>query len=236
MTREPRISVLKLAEYLEATPARREEIVRDQLKRTGFKARRHREARTAIKEFLEGGPFALRDLLDRMDRLQAAHPEGTWEVQERDNAVEAIRSFLRFREKIAIGDGTMKAKRRTVRHAGLWISMSPDLIVRRRQDLAIGSLKLNLTKSKLLSDTGGTIVADLLHLHASSLFSGTQYRADASLCQVVDVFAQRVFRPSDDPAAALEGLVAWCDDICRTWRRLEEQIVDVGLPLPASPS
>src|SRR5665647_1822012 len=89
----PRISVNKLAEYMEANPMRRRRIVFDAKYPQKFIVIRYKDARDAIKQYLENG-YGEDYILDVIRQLEEREPETPFQEQDLKLSIEVLELFL----------------------------------------------------------------------------------------------------------------------------------------------
>ncbi len=90
---KPRISVNKLAEYLEANPERRKRIVHDAKYPAEFVTTRYREAREIIKNYIMGKADE-DEVLAKIDGFNDAVAGSEWQEQDNNLSAEALEQLL----------------------------------------------------------------------------------------------------------------------------------------------
>jgi len=220
---KPRISVNKLAEYLEAIPTRRKKIVEDAKYPEKFIVTRYKDARDIITGFLSG-EMDEDAVLESIDSLN--DKESETEFQEQDNrlSAESLDSLLETNISI-LEDCTVEpfdGDNELVEISGVDISVNPDLIVTKmvNDELHFGAIKLHISKTNNLSDESQKIVAVLLYLFADKFIKGAGDKASLKLCFSFDVFKQSLESCPTSFKHRLKKIEAACEEIALWWDKL----------------
>ena len=137
----PKISLNKLGEYLDATPARRRQIVKEQKEPQPYVAARYKDAREAIVEYIESGMNDEEKLLDVINKLKSDISGSEFYIQDKQASAQAIEDFLDTSEQIDI-DGLSahafeKKENSIMLVSGVNISIRPDIILKDKKSSEI---------------------------------------------------------------------------------------------------
>lgn len=225
---EPKISLNKLGEYLEATPARRRRIILDQLNPEAYKGARYSDAREAITSYLADGRADEQQLIDEIDRLRKLPPEGPMVTQDRQLSADAIENFLDIADQVGEEGYNLEKRAGNERHrlniAGVDVSIRPDLYIKDDNDLVAGAIKLYFTKGYPLSKVTAEYVASCLRAYMEETFGANQI--DHRLCTVVDVPVGSVTQAPKAMIKRMKDITAACEEIGARWRDFEQKAVE----------
>ena len=218
---EPKISVNKLGEYMDATASRRKQILRDQKAPQAFKAARYKDARETIVQHLEQGMADDSAAMQRAEELRNDHSGSDFAAQDRQLSAKAIEDFLPLAEEIEIEGLSVQSGAQFANYSmdfgGTKVSMRPDAIL---TDSAtgnvIGCVKLNFSMSAPLQNKAAEYVATALRAHLENNLSSPEH-VDPSLCYVVDVPTGSVTCAPKANKKRLSDLVAAGEEIAARW-------------------
>jgi hypothetical protein len=221
MSEGPRISIIKLGEYMTATAARRRQIIRDQKTPPVFKAARYRPAREAIVDYLEGGMADDGPTLARAAELRADMSGSDFVVQDRLLSAEAIEDFLPIAEELEIDALSVESgyafASETLNFGGTLVSMRPDAILKDRETgEVVGCVKLNFSKSAPIQELVGAYVATALRAYLEENAKGVK-RISPSRCYVVDVPTGTISFAPNANKRRLGDLTAAGEEIAARW-------------------
>ena len=221
--KKPRISVNKLAEYLEAISTRRRKIVEDAKYPEKFIVTRYKDARGVINNFLSNN-IDEEFVLDTI--IEFENKESDTEFQEQDNRLsgESLESILEA--DISLLDGcevsTYEDKNELIEISGVDISVNPDLLVTKIVDgvRAIGAMKLHISKTNQLSDESQKVVAVMLYLYVGKFIIGKGEAENPKLCLSFDVFKQCIECCPTSYKHRIKKIEAACEEIGLWWDKL----------------
>jgi hypothetical protein len=218
---DPRISLNKLAEYLDASPARRRKIVRDQKEPKPFIVARYTEAEKAIVDSICAG--TLRPATTAMKALETNAPTTEFAAETAELCWEALDAFVDLWEDGLLDLDGMTATRGNnevpkLDMSGVAVSVRPDILLSRveRGEPVGGAIKLCLSKTNPMEDRPGEYAATILRKFLES--TQDEVRVDDRLVIVVDVFSKRVFGPPKSYKRRLLDAEAACEEIALRWR------------------
>lgn len=165
--KKPRISVSKLAEYMTATPARRQTIIREQIVPLPYIAPTYREAQREIDRFLEGGLANGSDFVEAISTIEASQGQTPHRETARRLNLDAMKSFHGMANQVPLSDfRVLPAARHPKSYivGGITVSVRPSVFLRSLANADyIGCVKLNLTKSHTLDAKMAAYFGACLH-------------------------------------------------------------------------
>lgn len=236
--KEPRISVLKLAEYLVASPIRRRRIIKDQAQPKKKVVAQHRRSRGRIVRLLRKREVTEQNLLSLSEEMSKVVPSSEWDRVDLQNAVQGVDHFRSLVGSLDMGDRVIRQRRRSLPLlvSGVSVSVEPSMIFQKDTGAvrAIGALKLSFVKSWRLDAKAGEYGATILRMFLEDRLEGTVARVDPQLCQVVDVFGEQVFIAPKAFKRRMDEVRSACEEIADAWSRYEQvtEVSRVGESLP----
>ncbi len=216
---QPRISVLKLAEYMGASTLRRRQIVRDQYDPPDQIVPQYRRVRSAVAAFLTRGARDLGILETAHQRLGRQEGATEWAESDRVNSMMALEHFTRVAEQVRLGDGIFERGLRSDAFflGPVKVSVVPSVILLQEgRGEPLGCIKLALSKNRALDEAEGRTAATLLRYFVDTRGEGYE-KAVPRLCQVVDVFSEQVFAAPQPFKRTTREAQAACDEIGLVW-------------------
>jgi hypothetical protein len=163
----PRISITKLAEYLEALPMRRRKILIDQKYPPDYQTTWYNECFEPIVNFLLDPSHATEPLHRAMAEISSKTAINEKQVIARSNNIEALKHLLNTRNKFPFTGYTLRRLPEQAPHlhvAGVSISVRPELEIlnvgRNDQVVRYGYLKLYINKRPSFSRGDRQICGD----------------------------------------------------------------------------
>lgn len=229
----PQISLIPLAEYLDASAARRWSIIQDHANPPDEVVPQYRRARAAARRYLRSGGQNARILERAIRKLEEAPASSRWHERDLANSVEALRRLPAIRD-LQLGTRVLRTRQRgTMMLGGVRVSVNPTVAV--LDGDRIGAVKLLFRKGRSLSEKEAEYAATLLRVFVQERIQGLPQDVDPQLCQVVDVWRGRVFIAPTAFKRRLAAVLASCAEIARMWPRAEPDArpIDPGhFPVP----
>jgi hypothetical protein len=219
----PRISLNKLGEYLQANPQRRKKIVSDAKNPNPFIVTRYGDAREAIKKY-----FTANFDEEILNASLEAHEtkSTTSEFQEQDQAlsIELLELMLDldlpdlsdFTVSVYNGDNPK------LNISGVDVSVNPDLIIRGnyRGQKIVGAIKLHISKSNQLDEEGAKNVATLLKEFTENHIAADDEKVHLPLCISVDTFGKSIGTAPRSFKRRMTHISSACEEIALWWDTL----------------
>jgi hypothetical protein len=216
--------VNKLGEYMVATPSRRRQILRDQMRPQEVKVVRYKEAARAIAECLaspESGPEVLERHLARLRHWTPGADDSAFEIARVRDCCLAIEHFASLLPTLDLGGLILRrtgpdAEKLT--KAGVRISVRPELVGSRAGKA--GAVKLHLSRTFTLAGEAGAFVGTLLHEYGERHLSSDGPVSPRGF-YVIDVFGKAVYPAPRSFARRRADVEAACEEIASRWATLE---------------
>ncbi|HAH55483.1 MAG TPA: hypothetical protein DCM02_09465 [Flavobacterium sp.] len=210
-----------MAEFINATPARKLRIIKEQKFPSKFIVSRYRIARNNMVSSIRN-QFSETDIISGLERLNGIKPKSDFQTNDVKNSIEALRAFLKLQfpnDFKTIKCEFSKPEAKGFILEGVNIIVSPDIILRGNKNGKpfVGGIKFHISKSKKINEATGKYVA-----HGIKLFlKKTELKSDEIIlpeyCLCVDVFGERVIQsPKKDDEFTI-GLSEACEEIKRLW-------------------
>lgn len=218
---DPKISLNKLAEYLDATPSRRRQIVKDQQNPQPFIAARYNDARERIIGFIEGGMNGEQEMLAAAEDLRQDYNGTDFVRQDRNASADAIEGFLDASDQLGIDDFLAEGIDRSISAimniSGVNISVRPDVILKDKDTGEVkGAIKFHFSRTSPLSAKSREYSATALRVY----LEGEGHRCvDPNKCYVVDVPTQSVSSAPKAFKRKMNDIEAACEEINARWAR-----------------
>ena len=216
---DPRISINKLAEYLGASPARRQTIVRDQKNPSAIKSPYYNDAENAIRSFFaKNKDYAV--LEEAMSELGQRAPQTVLRDQMASKCLDALAAFADTGLDPLNGYtvAVLPRSQPKLLYRNVAVSVRPEVLLKRDNGDAtvVGVLKLYFSKGDPLSDEGGKYVAAACLEHLTQhLSDGGQ--PDHKAVFVLDVLAKKFFQAPRATKKRLRDIEAACGEIAAVW-------------------
>jgi hypothetical protein len=235
MQTEPRISITKLIEYMEALPSRRREIVDNQKNPLANKPKITwcANARKKIIEYFDGGCAdesildneieRLQETIERLDEKDPKKLES--KIKKIQVDIDAINSFKGLPQKLDL-KGVMFSKAsnkpKYLDYSGVHVSVRPEILVKTKTWEYIGCLKLYLTKNHRLEDEDADFLCAVLN-HYTDKYLSPNHSANPKACIVIDVFGGKVFTASKNVPLHAGRIRKSCEEIRQMWTTIPKR-------------
>jgi hypothetical protein len=221
--KNPRISINKLAEYLEANSTRRKQIIYDAKYPQDIKGVRYIAAKEVMCTYLTDhrDKIQLKAAIEKFSKKKATT---TWQIQDRDLSVEMLNTLLTV-DLSSLKDCDLflfdeENKLLTVK--GVAISIYPDIIVKssKKGITQKGVIKLHTSKTYPLNDESKKIVAGMLFTYVSAHLLKTGEVANSKLCISCDLITGSISSAPGSFASRFKRIEAACEEIALRWPTL----------------
>ncbi|MFN8263930.1 MAG: hypothetical protein U0T07_10410 [Chitinophagales bacterium] len=218
----PRISVNKLAEYMDANATRRRKIVFDAKYPQKFIVTRYKEARDTIKQCLENG-YGEDFVLNVIEELEDKECDTEFQKQDVALSIEALELFLDTDiSSLSDFNFTPTFGNELLNISNVDISVNPDLIVSKEISgkKNIGAIKLHLSKNNTLSEESQKIVGAIIYTYTQDFLLKRRDVANPKLCISFDIFKQGIEICPSAYKMRMNRIEAACEEIALWWDRL----------------
>jgi hypothetical protein len=224
---DPRISVNKLSEYLQATAGRRRRLVQEQKTPATFQVNWYAFAQSVIPSFIIGGCSDETILTAEIARLGQITPANEYEESRNRTNGDAITAFLESYDQLGLEDYQFSASHPNPQKllvAGVQISVRPEVHVTatdsRTQNQYLGCLKLYFSKDTPLTDNSGQNTSTLLYQFANAYLTRPNMPAKQKACLTIDVFGQKAFSAPHSTTRRIADITAACQEINLLWQSI----------------
>ena len=217
LTTKPRISVNKLAEYMEANALRRRQIVLQAKDPEPFITHRYSDARRALAAYIIGG-YDENTLATAIAAIQAK-PEGSdWQKDDRKNSITCleIAQDADFPDLTGYDLSSLDVDRAIVELSGVDVSVLPDVLLRHRETGRVGGIKVHIAKTTGLSADGLKNVALVLRRYLIDR-GDSEVMVDPDACFGIDVFSSSYEAAPKSYKRLMSRLEAACEEIRLRW-------------------
>jgi len=218
----PRISVNPLCEYVEATPSRRNSIIKQCKTPATFITKWYNRAEDILSFYLSEIRDDPKQLSIEIDRLRTSG----YQDMERKYAITSafsLRSFLKHELAIRemLRPYTLAMSNNDIKHKfmlkGVQISLRPELILRDADGKQqLGFVKFYFGKEPL-SQNRGELMACLIR-HYFQLEQGFDFNNQQ--CIIIDVYTGKIFQAPKSYKRRVADIEASCQEIADRWDRI----------------
>lgn len=220
--KNPRISVNKLAEYLDANSTRRRKIVFDAKYPSSFVTTRYKDAREIMKEFLLN--HRNEDIvMAGIDTLTGKTPETDFQANDQQLSIDALEKMLET--DLSVLDGCelswYEEPNPLIAIGGVEISVNPDVKIYKNISGInnVGALKLHIIKDSL-SEESQNIVGVMLQDFSIKYFKDNDTVVNPKLCISFDVFGKKLQCCPTGYKLRMNRIEAACEEIALWWDKL----------------
>lgn len=219
---KPKISVNKLAEYHQATPTRRKQIIKNLKEEKDYFKVYYSEVKNSLSGFFRSGYDKAR--LDiAIKRIEAKKGTTEWDNRDNPNSILALKSLKR----IALPDisdydiVTDIEKIANIDLAGVDVSIKPEVYLRNKKTGKIGGIKVHIAKTEgNRLNTIGLEHAAIIMKHGFVEYGYNEKEIDNNACITIDVFQETYGVAPKAYKRSLDSLTASCEEIAARWPTL----------------
>jgi hypothetical protein len=215
----PRLSVNKLAEYMEANPLRRRQIVIDAKNPEPFKVTRYSDARKALRAYIISN-YNDDVLRHGLEYIKGKVPTSDWQRDDQLNSTMALQIALDsdFPNLRGYEPSPLDVDSAIININGLDVSVFPDVLLRHKVNGNVGCIKLHIAKTTSLEDKCLKHVATILQHYLERV--GDPSKVDGEACFAVDVFSGCYEAAPKAYKRVLARIEAACEEVCLRWNAL----------------
>lgn len=219
----PKISVLALAEYLEADIVRRGAIVREARDTNEAAMLRYNRARQRLLQILRSSPPYGVPLADAAERLREQIPSASsdWNVSDLELSAEALDRLRDLLPSMDLADRVVRQRRQIapldIEH--VQVSVAPDLLIRTASDSArLGAIKFRFSSGREMGDVEGDYASTILRYYLREQLSKSSLDVSYKHCQVVDIFSGTVFQAKRYYKRRMNRVRKACEEFALHWQ------------------
>lgn len=215
---EPRISVNKLGEYLDASVTRRRAIVKDQKRPPGAGVvSRYSHVNTALLEYFQDSDKKF--LADRVQKLKADISGSEWQREDRLLSAEVLEKLIGMLDEIDLTGVSVEAfspkTQSTIFIGGVRVSVRPDFLIKSEIGEVVGAIKLSHNKQHPLQQAACESVAMLLWKYLKDVFPAAP--VELKRCVAISTPVKRVVSAPKAHKVRLDAIEAACEEIAARW-------------------
>jgi hypothetical protein len=211
------ISINPLAEYLEATEARRKAIIKEQLNPPTNKTFHYQLAKSRIKKSvaLSGD---LKPVTFGIEELKKRKPEKDRQKSDIINSIIALERYAKMPLHRLILENSLEiipVKQKYIIFQDISVTISPEVIFRINIDGAkqIGACKLHVSKGKPFSTKQSKLVAAFIELYLSNCVADEGEEVNPVLCFCLDTFAGTIINSNNKISLDMAVVKKLCEEI-----------------------
>ncbi|OFY90175.1 MAG: hypothetical protein A3K10_15155 [Bacteroidetes bacterium RIFCSPLOWO2_12_FULL_31_6] len=216
------ISINPFAEFLEATPSRQKNIIREQLNPDPVRVPYYQLARATMrKSILNNVNISI--IQEAINELNTRTPErGNWRYHDKVNSITALEKFKTMLLPSHLVENKLEAVKTKVKYLpiyGVNIKVSPNLIFRTtiNGQKVIGAFKIHTSKGKPFGHQQSALVAQLINQFLSTYVAEEDEFVDPQLCFCIDVFAGTTINSSSKIGYNMKQIIDVCKQIPKLW-------------------
>ena len=223
MRSEVRMSVNPLAEFMSASDAKKNSIIKSQKNPSTFRISWYVKSKSAMTKFYKN-PEDTTILEEVLEELKAQKTQTNWQHLNRKGSIDLLERFITMKVPSALkrdGIDFIQTKKRDFKCQGVVLIAAPNLIfkVRRGDKWHYGAVKFHTSKTGKFDRSKSRKVATLLMMYLRSFVSVEDPDAlvDPSMCLCVDVFSGTITTAPSDSAKIESEISKACKDIIKFW-------------------
>jgi hypothetical protein len=221
---EPRISLNKLAEYITATPTRKDTILKQQKYPKDYMVTYYAEAERIVVGYLSYNDLADRNkLFEGVQRLQYQLAETTKSEEKKrlDSNLAALFAFLAMIDSIDLNGASLKRmdnRDPSLTLSGVEVSVRPEVMVTKTHNgkQKVGAIKIHFSKTSPLNEEAQGYVSAGLQLYCEDKLADFGI-VDPKLCLVIDVHSQKIMSNINNKTQRMKNIKAACSHIKTLW-------------------
>lgn len=214
------ISINPLAEYLEATEARRKAIIKEQLNPPTNKTFHYQLAKARIKKSIALSG-SLKPVKAGIEELKKRKPEKDRQKSDVINSLVALERYSKMPLHRLILENKLEiipVKQKHISFHGISVTISPEVVFRVTIDgvKQIGACKLHVSKGKPFSTKQSKLVAAFIELYLSNCVAEEDEEVNPVLCFCLDPFAGTTINSNNKIGLDMAVVKKLCDEIKQT--------------------
>jgi hypothetical protein len=222
---QPRISVNKLAEFIDAKAARQRQILRDQKFPSDFKGMYYKEATEAISTCIASNLENTSIIERTISLLEQQNPDKIGTQRRLQANIDALETFEAMLDDVDLKGaepilGDHAPPRLTIQNVE--VSIRPEIVLKgtgKGKQPLVGAIKLHFPRTFPLSDSAGYVSVLLQEFAKAHLANNGE--ASGTLCPVFDVGAQTIHPGVKSTIARMKDIRAACRNIVALWPTID---------------
>jgi hypothetical protein len=215
-----KVSVNKLAEYLNADSVRRRRIIEDQKSPSDFITIRYKDAREAMIKFITKD-FDKSVIKEAIIQLKEKNTISDFQENDSKTSIEALKSFMKIDFNAELLDFKRKKSNRgyKLNIKGIEINVNPDIIITGvfKNKKIVGGIKFNIVKGHMLDNNDRQNVATLIHQVLEEQHDEVPM---INFCYSIDVFKQEISTAPKSYKTKRKNIEFACDELSIIWENI----------------
>ena len=218
------ISINPFAEYLEATTARKVQILKEQQNPDPVRIPYYQLARARIKKSIELSG-SLKPVNAGIKELSKRKPLKDWQKSDKLNSIKALELYSGMLLPQLVRENNLElisVKQKHINFNGVSIKVSPNIVFRIVVDGVkhIGACKIHVSKGKKFSTKQSKLVAAVLELYMSNCVAAEDEYVNPVLCFCLDPFAGTTINSNNKVNLDMQVVKEMCQDILQSLTNL----------------
>ncbi|WP_299180717.1 hypothetical protein [uncultured Aquimarina sp.] len=221
-----KISINKLAEYLDSEALRRRRIIQEQKEPLPFIVTRYKEAKNAIINFIISN-YNENIIDNTIEILNEKKCVSDFEISDRNTSIEALESFLEIKFPDTLLDFKISKpkKKYSLKIKDLNVNINPDLLIRGkyRGKNIVGGIKIHISKTHPLNSENRKNVATMIHkvIEDKELNDEKKEISNLNFCISIDVFNSEYDVAPKSYKKRRKNIEFACDEIGFVWDKID---------------
>lgn len=221
--RKPKISANKLGEYINSSPSRRKDIVKNQKYPKGYIVTRYNDAKSTIIDYFLNKKGNKDLLKEKIKSLILKNYGSQFRNQDNQLSIKALEIFSDSDMNLDLSCHSVTRLSNDLSKLsiqGVDVSISPEILITGviKKKEFVGAIKIHISKSNPLNEKSGKYVATLVHRFLENLYPGKTVRPD--FCISLDVFTGQYFLAPRSFKSMRKDIEAACNEIRLLWNDL----------------
>lgn len=217
------ISINSLAEYLEASDARKKSILKEQIKVNEFKAQWYQLAKARIKKSIQLSGD-LKPVNNGIKVLNDKSPLTKQKKSDKECSIEALKNFKKMVLPTLIQENeieTINEKWKQLTIYGVIVKMKPTLVFKMKINgkTHVGACQVHISKRKPFNNVQSKLVSTLLFQYVSNHIAGEGEIPNNELCFCVDPFAGTTINAFSNISLDMKKIKKICLDMQKVWKQ-----------------
>lgn len=217
------ISINSLAEYFEASDARKKSILKEQIKVNEFKAQWYQLAKARIKKSIQlSGDLKL--VNNGIRELNNKTPLTKQKKSDKECSIEALKNFKKMAIPTLIKENeieTINMEWKQLTFFGVKVKMKPTLVfkVKINGETHVGACHVHISKRKPFSNVQSKIVSTLLFQYVSNHIATEGEIPNPELCFCIDPFAGTTINSFSNISVDMKRIKKICIEMQYVWKQ-----------------
>jgi hypothetical protein len=217
------ISINQLADFSNATDAKKRRIIKQQKTPNKFLVSWYQLAKSRIRKTIANNGD-LKPILDGIEELKAKKPEKPRQIIDRMVSLDALKRFIKIKLPVLLKEVPheviKKPKLKSIIVNGVEVLISPDVIFRLKIDGKnyIGAVKVHISKNNVFDNQQSKYISSLIYKYVNDVVAKEDEEVMKELCLSIDVFGEKVIAVPKDFSKAITDIEVICEEVKTFWK------------------